>query len=291
MRSPIFALISSMFTATGLFAQGVARRDMTVDDALNMVRIENVLMSPDGKWAFFSKSELDWEENERKQRHYMIPADGGEAIEFIGEAGGRDFRFSPDGKYLSFLRAVDDNQQIFWMRVAGGEARRLTNHKNGIVSHKWSADASRIFFTADEALSEEKQKEHDKGADAFYVREGSNGREEGSWRNLWLFTLSSMKEARLTNEELIVRDFDVSPDGRRIVFTAMRQDLENYFYLSELYLVDALERQVVRLTKNSAPESNVRWAPDGQTIAYHAPSNDDFDLGRMPTVFCSLITT
>lgn len=278
MRKAIFAIVTCLFTAASLFAQGVVRRPMTVDDAMNMIRIQDVLMSPDGKWVFFSKSELDWDENKRRKRHYMIAADGGEAIQFIGDAGGSGFQFSPDGKYLSFLRPVDGNEQIFWMSISGGEAVKLTNHKNGIVSYKWSADASKIFFTADEALSDEEQKEHDKGDDAFYVREGPNGREEGSWRNLWVFDVSSMKETRLTNEELVVGDFDVSPDDTRVVFTAMRQDLENYFYLSELYLVDTLERQVVRLTKNNAPEGDVLWSPDGKTIAYHAPSDQDYDL-------------
>lgn len=278
MRKVIFAMIVSLFTGTNLFAQDVARRPMSVDDAMNMVRVQNVRMSPDGNWVFFSKSELDWDQNRRKQKHYLIAADGGEATEFIGDAGGSAFRFSPDGKHLSFLRGVDGNQQIFWMNVSGGEAQQLTDHKNGIVSYRWTADASEIFFTADEARSDEEQEEYDKGADAFYVREGPNGREAGSWRNLWVFSLSSREEARLTDEELIVSGFDVSPNGKRVVFAAMRQDLENYFYLSELYLVDTLSRQVVRLTDNNAPEDDALWAPDGRTIAYHAPSDGEYDL-------------
>ena len=64
-------------------------------------------------------------------------------------------------------------------------------------------------------MSDEQEEEYDKGADAFYVREGPHGREEGSWRNLWEFSLSSMKGTRLTDEEL--EDFNLieeagSPD-------------------------------------------------------------------------------
>ena len=33
-------------------------RPMTVDDALDMVNVGGALMSPDGEWVFFSKSEL-----------------------------------------------------------------------------------------------------------------------------------------------------------------------------------------------------------------------------------------
>ncbi len=251
---------------------------MTVDDALNMVRVQNVTMSPDGAWVFFSQSELAWDDNKRNEEHYLIATDGGEAIHFIGDGGGSAFRFSPDGEHLSFLRSVDDDRQIFRISLSGGEARQLTDHHNGIVSYRWSPDGSEIFFTADEAMSDEEQEEYDAGADAFYVREGPNGRERGSWRNLWVFSLSSREEARLTDEELVVRAFDVSPDGNRVVFAAVRQDLDNYFYLSELYLVDTPSGQVVRLTDNNASESNPLWAPDGRTIAYHAPSDGEFDL-------------
>ena len=270
--------VPSLFVAASLFAQGSDRRPMTVDDALNMVRIADVLMSPDGEWVFFSKSELDWDENKRKKKYFMVPTGGGEAVQFIGDAGGESFQSSPGGEYLSFLRPVDDNDQVFWMRTAGGEATKLTDHENGVESYKWSPDGSGIVFTANEALSEEREKEHDKGADAYYVREGPHGREEGSWRNLWTFDLSSMDETRLTDEELVITDFDVSPDGKRVVFGAARQRLSNYSYLSELYLVNTLEKKVVRLTNNNAGENNVLWAPDGKTIAYHAPSDQDEDL-------------
>ena len=278
MRKTILTLISSLLAASSLFGQGAARRPMTVDDALNMVRVADVLMSPDGRWVFFSKSELDWDENKRKTKHYMIAADGGEATQFIGEAGGSSFQFSPRGKSLSFLRSVDGKDQIFRLSISGGEAVRLTNHINGIASYRWAPDGSKIFFTAAEALGDEQQKEYDLGADSYRVREGPNGREEGRWRNLWVFPLASKEEARLTNEELVVGSFDVSPDGRRLVFAAVRQDLSNYSYLSELYLVDTEKGQVVRLTDNRAEERNPVWAPDGKTIAYHAPSDKDEDL-------------
>ncbi|MEE9230572.1 MAG: hypothetical protein V3U86_07680, partial [Acidobacteriota bacterium] len=148
MRKVILAIASILFAATTVLARDPVRRPMTTDDALNMVLIKNVLMSPDGRQVFFSKSELDWEENKRSEKHYMISTDGEEAIQFIGDAGGSEFQFSPDGKHLSFLRDVDGNEQIFWMRISGGEAVKLTDHTNSIISYEWSADASKIFFTA-----------------------------------------------------------------------------------------------------------------------------------------------
>jgi len=164
------------------------------------------------------------------------------------------------------------------MSLSGGEAVQLTHHKNGIDSYKWSPDASQIFFTAEEPMSEEEQKEYDLGDDAIFIFEGPNGREEARWRNLWVFNLKSKNAERLTEEELIIDRFDISPDGKRVVFTATKQETDNFFFLSELYLVDVRNPNPVRLTHNNAPESNILWAPDGKTFVYHAPSDQDYDL-------------
>jgi dipeptidyl aminopeptidase/acylaminoacyl peptidase len=278
LKKIVLRAVLFLFCLSPLLAQGENRRPMTVDDALNMVRLRNVRMSPDGKLVFFSKSELDWGKNKRIMKHFMIPASGGEAWQYIGDAGGSSFQFSPDGKYLSFKRKVDKISQIFIMPLSGGEALQLTNHKNSVDSYKWSEDTRQIFFTAEEPRSEEEQKEYDLGDDAVFVFEGPNGREEAHWRNLWVFDLSSKKEKRLTDEEFIIDEFDVSPDGERVIFTAAPLEDDNYFHLSELYLVNLSNPIPVRLTNNNAPEGNVLWAPDGKTFVYHAPSDQDFDL-------------
>ena len=143
-----------------LYSQNHQLRPMTIDDSLNMIRLGDVQMSPDGKWVFFSKSELDWEKNKRTKKYVMIPASGGEAKIYIGEEGGSAFRFSPDGKYLSFKRSAGETQQIFIISLHGGEAIQLTNHKNDVDSYKWSPDASQIFFTAEEPMGEEEKKDN-----------------------------------------------------------------------------------------------------------------------------------
>lgn len=261
-----------------LYSQNDQLRPMTIDDSLNMVQLGDVQMSPDGKWVFFSKSELDWERNKRTTKYYMIPASGGEAKLYIGEAGGSAFQFSPDGKYLSFKRSMGETQQIFIMSLNGGEAIKLTHHKNDVESYKWSPDASQIFFTAEEPKSEEEKKEHDLGDDAIFIFEGPNGREEESWKNLWVFDLSTKEETKITDEKLIINEFDISPDGKHVVLVAAEQEDENYFFLSELYFLDVNDNKIVKLTNNKAPEGRILWAPDGKTFVYHAPSDKDNDL-------------
>jgi dipeptidyl aminopeptidase/acylaminoacyl peptidase len=251
---------------------------MTTDDALDMIRLDDVLLSPDGEKAFYSEEHLNWDKNKFEKKYFMVPSKGGTALQFVGETGGEDFRFSPDGKYLSLIREVEEEKQLFLLPIAGGEAHQLTRHKGGIESYEWDGVAQRVFFVAKKRWNEEKEEEWKKGADAIFVDEGPNGKSSGRWTNLWMYSLETKEEERLTNEEFIIGDFDVSPDGNRVVFTARRENRRNYPHLSELYIVDVRDRRATRLTKNRAPENKPLWGPDGMVFAYHAPDDREFKL-------------
>lgn len=256
------------------------RRPMTVDDGLNLVRVGGALLSPDGEWVFYSRSELDWGENKRKTTYHHMPVDGGEeqGFQFIGEEGGSSFQFSPDGKYLSFVRKADEDSQIFLMRTAGGEGVALTEHEGGVGSYRWSGDSRRLFFTAAKPKSDEEKKAEKAGEDAIFVDEGPNGQRAGRWRQLWMFDLASKKEILLTDDDLIVGSFDPSPDGQRVVYSARRENRRNQRYLSELYVLDVSDRVARRLTENEAPEGGVLWSPEGDLFVYTAPDDETWEL-------------
>ncbi len=251
---------------------------MNTDDALEMVRVGNALMSPDGEWVFFSKSELEWEKNKRESTYYLVSAEGGEPFKFIGEAGGSSFQFSPRGTYLSFTRSVKDTAQLFLMRTSGGEGVQLTKHGTPIGSYRWSDDESKIFFVANEPRSKDEAKARKAGDDAIFVDEGPNGQREGRWNNLWVFDVGAEEETRLTEEDFRVSAFDLSPDGSRIVLTARYENRRNQSNLSEIYLLDVASKEMVRLTENEAPESGVQWAPDGVHFGYTAADDESWEL-------------
>ena len=259
-----------IFVAATLLGQENPLRPMTTDDVLNIVRVGNGLISPDGNRVFFSKTELDWSKNKSNTKYYMAPAGGGEAFQYIGKEGGSSFQFSPDGSYFSFKRTVDKKSQIFIMATSGGEGVQLTKHKGSVGRYKWSFDASQIFFTANEFRSEEAEKEHKLGADMIYVDEGPNGQAAGNWSNIWVFDIKSKKEKKITDEKFLVGDFDPSPDSKRIIFTAKYTNRRNDGDKSEIYIINVSDKLKTRLTNNQAPESGLAWAPDGSKFAYTA---------------------
>jgi len=267
------------FAAEAVVAQSPTLRPMTVDDGLRMVQVGEGLISPDGKSVLYSTSELDWARNRRKTTHFMIQATGGQPHRYIGEEGGNAFAFSPKGTYLSFLRRVEMAQQVFVMNLAlGGEAVQLTSHPGGVASFQWSQDENRIFFLADEQRGKEEERAYKAGDDAVYVDEGPNGQVEGSWRALWQFDVKTRQESRVTEPNIIVGDFDVSPDGSRVIFTARFENRRNQIDLTEIYLVDVATKARRQLTHNRAPEGSLSFSPDGKSVAYVATDDGNWEL-------------
>ena len=83
--------------------------------------------------------QLKWDDNEFETEIWMAPADGGEAFRYIGEEGGSDFQFSPDGRYLTFKRSVgagDKRTQqavIMSLVIIGEAATKLMDRYSGFT--------------------------------------------------------------------------------------------------------------------------------------------------------------
>jgi dipeptidyl aminopeptidase/acylaminoacyl peptidase len=257
------------------------KRAMTVDDVLNLINVSNPEISPDGKWIVFSRSELNWKENKRPSRLWMVSTEAGEPFQFTSGDNDSAPQWSPDSKTIAFIRSGKEpgDRQVWTIRVGGGEATKLTEHKDGLSSFRWAPDGRQIFFVANDPKSEADKKKEKDGEDVIVVDEGPNGQtSRGQWSNLWVFTLADNKERQITKEKVIISSFDPSPDSKRIAFHARRDNTRNAGNLSEIYLADVAAGEVSRLTNNEAPENLVRWLPGGSHISFLAPDDKRWEL-------------
>ena len=266
-------------------AEGGADR-FTVDDALGLTGVSGPRISPDGGSVLFTRSTLDWEENERPDRIWIVDADGSDARPYTSEAGDARPRWSPDGRWVAFGRRAgeggEEARQIFLIRTEGGEARQLTSHPTSVRSHTWGPEGRRLFFVAEDTVSEEEEERREAGYDAVFVNEGPNGQRRGDWSNLWWVPADpdSVEARPLTRGEWIVGEFAVSPSGDRVAFTYRTENHRNDPNLSEIAVVEVASGEVRDLTDNRAPESDLSWGPDGERLAFMAPSLEDWRLDQ-----------
>ncbi len=263
-------------------AEGQARRTMTLVDLLEVPRLSDPQLSPDGRQVLYVLAEADWEANRAISHVWRADADGGNTVQLTrGEQGETSPRWSPDGDLIAFLtaRGTADTTQIHLLNNQGGEARRLTDHPTAVSSIAWSPDGGAIYFlAADEKPAEEQAREAEK--DDVYAFE-----ENFQHRHLWTVTVSTGATARVTAGDYSIVDYDLSRDGTRIALHRAPNPVLEYRDASEVWVMGADGSDPLRLTTNDVPEAGAQVSPDGSRVLFLSRSNERFEKYYNGNVF------
>ena len=263
----------------------------TIDHAIDMGAVGSPAISPDGRSVIFTRTELDWEENERDARLWIARVDGSDVRPFTSEEGDGAARWSPDGRWVAFTRDArstedggpgGEGRQVWLIRTDGGEARQLTRHPTSVRRYDWTPDSRRLVFLAEDTVPKAVREEREAGDDAVFVNEGPNGQTRGAYTNLWWAPIDfDDAEARpITAGERLIGDFAIAPGSDRIAFTYRTENHRNDAHRSEIAVVSLEGAEVRTLTSNEAPESALQWTPDGRSLLFTAPSLETWELDQ-----------
>ena len=224
----IVLLISGVFLIAG------EKKPMTFVDAINIKRISNLRLSPDSSHLLFSQSEANWKRNRTISHIWRMNADGTNVFQMTnGKDGEGSGTWSPDGKYISFTaKRESEEAQINLLYSSGGEAIQLTKHKTRVKSHRWAPGGQKLYFLAEDPLTEEEEKKK-KAKDDAYIFEHNH-----KPTHLWVFNMKTKEEKRLTDDDFTIRRFSISRDGTKILFTAAPTPLYDDTLNSEIWIMD-----------------------------------------------------
>ena len=151
-RSVLFALLVVSVAAAWLGA--AERRPITEKDLFKFVWVADPQIAPDGSQVAFVRVVIDEKKDGYETSIWMVKADGSEPARAI-TSGTRDTgpRWSPDGRRLAFIRAVEKDgrpqpPQIFVMAMSGGEPWAITDVPRGAGSPDWAPDGRTIAFSS-----------------------------------------------------------------------------------------------------------------------------------------------
>src|SRR5712692_3178847 len=131
-------------------AASQAARTLTPDDLFAIRSVGDPQLSPEGKWIAYTVSALSADKDKAETQIWMIAVEGGDAIPMTatGYSASRP-RWSPDGKYLTFLASKggdEEKAQVWALNRSGGEGVALTSVTQEISSYEWSPDAGRLLL-------------------------------------------------------------------------------------------------------------------------------------------------
>lgn len=108
-------------------------------DARYRNSFESPAWSPSGEQIVFSRRYADG-------FIYLMNADGSAPRTLVDIGWNDKPRFSPDGKWLAFIRNNGSQGFLYAMPLAGGTYRSLSSNKHDVISYSWSPDGRYLVF-------------------------------------------------------------------------------------------------------------------------------------------------
>jgi dipeptidyl aminopeptidase/acylaminoacyl peptidase len=244
-------------------------------DVLSLKSAGNPVISPDGKDILFTVRQADWDKN-RYDTEIWLSRDGAAPFQLTQttDESSNSPSWSPDGRWIAFLANRDGKtSQIYLMNSSGGEAFKLTDHKESVNSYEWCPSGKSIAFASTEPESKE-SKGREKQYGKFQVEDA-----EYRMTHLWLVAVEPGKtpEAnRLTSgTDFTVGGFAWSPDGKKIAFAHRPDPLINSGPKSDISILEVESQKITPLVTQPGSDSNPCWSPDGQWIGFSTSMGDD----------------
>jgi dipeptidyl aminopeptidase/acylaminoacyl peptidase len=161
--------------------------------------------------------------------------------------------------------------QVWALSLDGGEARRLTNLKNGVGTFDWSPDGTRLVVTSRTGPSDVKPP----SSDVRHYKHLSYKFNDTGWfddkrSHVWVVDVRSGAASQITfGEDWNDTDPQWSPDGNFIAFVSDRtgrafDESRN----TDVFVIDSAGGPIRKISDHEEADNSPRWSPDGKSIAF-----------------------
>src|ERR1700737_4428756 len=271
------AVLIFLFVSASAYAQ----HPITFEDLAAIHRIGAPQVSPDGKWIAYDAMTPDLKANKSVSAVMMVPSSGGVSRKI---ADGSSPAWSPDGKTLAYIK--DDQVHLY----VDGTSRKLTDLAGGAGSAKWMPDGNGFLVVSDIYP--------DCGVDPACIKDKTTAAEQKptsariitsllyrhwkAWqsptRTHILYVPLSGSPRDLTPGAFDAPpfsigggdEFDVSPDGKELVYPRDTSDHPETSTNSDLFVVPLGGGEAKRITTRQGADTSPKYSPAGRWIAWRS---------------------
>ena len=301
MRSRVsLLLIIVVSLAAPAFAQ---KRNITEKDIFNFVWIGDPQLSPDGARVAFVRVTVNEKKDGYNTAIWTVATATGETRQLTNGPRDTTPRWSPDGKYLVFVRAPEvsgrtEPAQLFMLAMSGGEPFQFTTLPRGAGGPQWSPDGRMIAFfnsaTPEEIAKAEKKNAAQPNATpsaspspsperesdvrvinrAVYRADNAGFVDFKHPQHIWVINAPKTGDEKVTPKQLTSGRFNEGPviwakDNSRIYFTS-NQSEEPYYDLpkTDVFSVAVTGGEPTKLTSFDTGAGAFSLSPDGKQLAF-----------------------
>jgi dipeptidyl aminopeptidase/acylaminoacyl peptidase len=269
------------------------KRAFTVEDLYRVKSISEVQVSPDGNTLMYALGVTDLPRAKRVSHIWMIGIDGNNNRQLTqSEKGESTPRFSPDGRWLSFVSSRDGSSNLYLMPVNGGEAKQLTKISTGVSDPLWSPDSRSIALSTDvypecgvdDACNKKISGRWEKGplhahmADSLLYRHWTDWR-DGKRTHILLVSIPTGEVRDLTPGDFDSPPFQLggalqyafSPNGTEFIYVSNHDGDPASSTNNDLWVISLSDKTPSPrniTASNRAYDGSPKYSPDGHCIAY-----------------------
>jgi dipeptidyl aminopeptidase/acylaminoacyl peptidase len=283
---------------------------ITAESINDIVTLADVRISPDGKQAVFVRVSVSKDENKYHRNLWLkdLRSDA-PARQITFSNKDTSPRWSEDGAYLAFLSGRDDKAQVFILSVNGiGEARKVTQHKNGVQSFELSPDGKQVAYVAavraDERANEDNPPTDDAKAkpaetpdprvvNKMPYRTGTTYIED-RYKHIYVSAIQQgdeiAKAQRITDGDVNYAQPTWSRDGKYLYSNALRDpESGELFLFSDVVQIDVSKpREYTRHQFAGFTSSEATSSPDGKWLAMQFSREDELAY-RSPEIMLAAL--
>lgn len=190
VRRGALALLALLTVGAAAAAQ---ERPLTWMDSQEFSRPGSWTPSPDGKWMLYTITTPSWEDAESYSDIHLVSLERGVSssrqLTYTEKKNERAPAWAPDGSWFLFASDRDaaesgSQSQLYMMRPDGGEARKVTDAKDGVSTFAFSPDGASLVYRAGKSGEEQLWRmpvSGIPGAEAEQLTKGSAGVDNFEW--------------------------------------------------------------------------------------------------------------
>ncbi|MCL5067773.1 MAG: hypothetical protein M1368_05400, partial [Thaumarchaeota archaeon] len=246
------------------------KRQVLPEGLMRFRFVEQPCISPDGNSILFTVTSAS-DTNAYKTQIWCY---SDETLKLLTEEEGTcsNLSWSPDGSRFIYVTAELDkgngSSSKLWLAepTVGKKQCVLEIPERKIRNPKWTPDCNSILFISDYD-TKPALKSDVKVISRLQYRYDGEGFFQGRRPHIFKATVESGSITRLTEGDYDVNSFDISPNGKQIVFVSNLDETADYEVNQDLYLLS--DKGVVeKITEWKGPIDSLSFSPDGQYIAF-----------------------